>query len=35
MDLLKSAKDTWNNHYSKTILEYPDEEVVRFLALHG
>lgn len=31
MDLLKSAKDTWNNHYSKTILEYPDEEVVRFL----
>lgn len=31
MDLLKKEKEMWNNHFSGLILEYPDEEVVRFL----
>ena len=29
MDLLRSAKDTWNNHYTKNMMVYPDGEVVR------
>ena len=31
MDLLKQEKDMWNKHFSGIVLEYPDEEVVRFL----
>ena len=31
MNLLENQKKAWNEHFSKVILEYPDEEVIRFL----
>ena len=34
MDLLLKEKEMWNNHFSGLVLEYPDEEVVRFLNRH-